>query len=258
MDKLKSQKNIAQSLELENNLLDLLPNPSGNPVVDFSAYIGKAYNFGEFFYYIFNFSTQSFDHISEGIERVLGIDPKELDPVYFKNKMHPSDLESYLDIEKVTTKFLFNGDPDQQLNYRLRYDCRILHTSGEYVRILHQILPVKGDTEGIPFRIVGVFTDISHLKMEGEISFSLIGLNGAPTYSGIEALRNRISSENVLTPRETEILLLLSEDMISKQIAAKLFISTQTVANHRKNMLMKTDSKSTIELLMKAIRNGWI
>lgn len=249
---------IAQNLELHEDLLNLLPKEAISDEMDIHDFLGKAYNFGDFFYYIFNFSTQRFDHVSGGINQVLGIAPEELDPVYFKNKMHPSDLESYMEIEKVAAKFLFNSEPDQHLNYRLRYDCRILHSGGDYVRVLHQMLPVRSNKAGVPFRIIGVFTDISHLKIEGKISFSLIGLNGAPTYLGIDSLKNQISSKNVLSKRETEILLMLSEDMISREIAAKLFISTQTVANHRKNMLMKTGTNSTIELLMKAIRNGWV
>ena len=256
---MKNRKDrIAQTRELQDNLLDLLSRNRADSEIDIHNYLGKAFDFGDFFYYIYDVSGRQFDHVSEGIKPVLGIDPEQLDPVYFKNKMHPSDFESYLEMEAVAARFLFNSEPDQQLNYRLRYDCRVLHSAGDYVRILHQILPIKSSKAGVPFRIFGIFTDISHLKMDGEISFSLIGLNGAPTYLSIDSLKNRISSENVLSKRETEILMMLSEDMISKEIAEKLFISPQTVANHRKNMLKKTRSKSTIELMMKAIRNGWI
>ena len=254
----KRKDRITQTHELQDDLLNLLSQDKPDLDVDIHNYLGKAFSFGDFFYYIFNLSTQRFVHMSEGINQVLGINLKEFNPVYFKENMHPDDLQSYLEIEKITAPFLINGDPNQLYNYRLRYDCRILHSSGEYVRILHQILPVKSTKAGVPFRIFGVFTDISHLKMDGEISFSLIGLNGAPTYLNIDSLKNRISSENVLSKRETEILMMLSEDMISKEIAEELFISPQTVANHRKNMLKKTGTKSTIELLMKAIRNGWI
>ncbi len=248
----------AHDLELREDLLSLLPKDAISSEIDLHNFLGNAYNFGDFFYYLFNLATQRFDFVGDEVYQVLGIESKDLDPIYFKNNMHPSDLDAYLEMEKIGAQFLFYSEPNQQFNYRIRYDCRIRHSDGNYVRILHQILPVKGVKDGSTFRILGVFTDISHLKMEGEISFSLIGLNGAPTYLGIDSLKNRISSENVLSKREIEILVMLSQDMISKEIAEALFISPQTVANHRKNMLMKTGAKSTIELLMKAIRNGWI
>jgi len=58
-----------------------------------------------------------------------------------------------------------------------------------------------------------------------------------------------------LTPREKEILACIAEGMSSKQIAGKLFISGYTVANHRKNMLLKTGAKSSAELVSRSISN---
>ena len=60
-----------------------------------------------------------------------------------------------------------------------------------------------------------------------------------------------------LTQREKEILSLIALGLGSKQIADRLIISENTVANHRKNMLCKTGAKSSAELiyLIKNIAN---
>ena len=52
-----------------------------------------------------------------------------------------------------------------------------------------------------------------------------------------------------LTPREKEILQCISEGMSTKQIAGRLLISENTVANHRKNMLRKKGAKSSAQLI---------
>jgi DNA-binding CsgD family transcriptional regulator len=52
-----------------------------------------------------------------------------------------------------------------------------------------------------------------------------------------------------LTNREKEILSCIAEGLSSKQIAGKLFISENTVANHRKNMLAKMGARSSAELV---------
>jgi DNA-binding CsgD family transcriptional regulator len=52
-----------------------------------------------------------------------------------------------------------------------------------------------------------------------------------------------------LTKREQEILTLIAAGFGSKQIADRLKISGSTVANHRKNMLIKTGAKSSSELV---------
>ena len=57
------------------------------------------------------------------------------------------------------------------------------------------------------------------------------------------------SIEEMLTLREQVILSLVASGLSSKQIADRLDISAWTVANHRKNMLAKTRSKSSAELI---------
>jgi len=53
----------------------------------------------------------------------------------------------------------------------------------------------------------------------------------------------------ILTHREKDILSLMVRGLSSKQIADKLDISENTVANHRKNMLSKTGAHSSAELI---------
>jgi two-component system, NarL family, nitrate/nitrite response regulator NarL len=57
------------------------------------------------------------------------------------------------------------------------------------------------------------------------------------------------NSMPVLTRREKEILVLLSEGLTSNEIAAKLFLSNYTVDTHRKNMLQKFNVHNTTALL---------
>jgi len=58
-----------------------------------------------------------------------------------------------------------------------------------------------------------------------------------------------------LTLREKEILTYIAEGFSSKQIAARLFISINTVANHRRNMLHKKGAKTSAELIRYNINN---
>ena len=52
-----------------------------------------------------------------------------------------------------------------------------------------------------------------------------------------------------LTKREQEVLAFIAEGWSTKQIAGKLFISINTVANHRRNMLRKTGARSSAEMV---------
>ena len=59
-------------------------------------------------------------------------------------------------------------------------------------------------------------------------------------------------SENILSKKEKEVLNLISEGHTTKEIAAKLFVSTRTIETHRANILKKLEVKNTAELIKKA------
>ncbi|MBN2745193.1 MAG: response regulator transcription factor [Bacteroidales bacterium] len=58
-----------------------------------------------------------------------------------------------------------------------------------------------------------------------------------------------------LTARELEVLVLICEGLSNHQIADRLFLSKRTIDKHRENILLKTNSKNTAELVVYAIRN---
>jgi DNA-binding NarL/FixJ family response regulator len=59
-----------------------------------------------------------------------------------------------------------------------------------------------------------------------------------------------------ISPREKEIIKLLTDGLTTKKIAAKLFISPHTVETHRQNILLKLGLKNTAELVKYAIQKG--
>ncbi|KOH42767.1 response regulator [Sunxiuqinia dokdonensis] len=85
------------------------------------------------------------------------------------------------------------------------------------------------------------------------------------TYFSSELLKNLVNSlrsksqhhekQNVLSERETEILILICQGFSNQEIADQLFISKRTVDKHRSNILEKSESKNTAQLVMYAIKN---
>ena len=58
-----------------------------------------------------------------------------------------------------------------------------------------------------------------------------------------------------LSPREREIVQLVSEGKTSKEIATMLGVAVKTAETHRSNVMIKLKLHSTVELVMYAIRN---
>jgi DNA-binding NarL/FixJ family response regulator len=76
----------------------------------------------------------------------------------------------------------------------------------------------------------------------------------------LEVNEKKSSGENgsQLTYSEMEVVRLISEGLTTKEIAARKFISFHTVITHRKNIFRKLGVSSVSELIMYAIKAGWI
>ena len=70
------------------------------------------------------------------------------------------------------------------------------------------------------------------------------------------ALSHTAQKPERLTLREIEIIKLLAAGRTSPQIAAGLFISEHTVETHRRNILRKTGTHTTVDLINYARRNS--
>ena len=68
----------------------------------------------------------------------------------------------------------------------------------------------------------------------------------------------RSDNNSLLTHREREIVQLIAEGQINKQVANKLNISVKTVETHRASAMHKLKLRSTADLVRYAIRNNLI
>lgn len=66
------------------------------------------------------------------------------------------------------------------------------------------------------------------------------------------------AEESILTQKEIQVLELISQDKTRKEIAAELYISEKTVANHISSILEKLEVRSRIGAVMKGVENGLI
>ena len=130
--------------------------------------------------------------------------------------------------------------------------------NGDYVRILYQGLIIEHDEHGRLLRSIGINTDITYLKQEGKPLMSFIGMDDEPSFLDVGSKNVFVENKEEFTKREKQILILLIEGKLSKEISGALGISKQTVDTHRKNMLHKKNLSNTSELIGKAIRYGWI
>lgn len=221
----------------------------------------KLWNFfliGDSYYFIINHHSLMFEFVSKEVEAVMGYHPSEFDMPFMNGKLHPDDRSWFLAIGNSIVDFFSQLPIDKVLKYKVRYDIRFRKKNGVYARILYQGILLEHDENGRILRSLGVHTDITYLKQEGKPVLSFIGMDGEPSYLDVGSKNIFIESKEELTRREKQVLKLLIEGKLSKEIGSILKISKLTVDTHRKNMLRKNNLTNTGELIGKAIRYGWI
>lgn len=71
-------------------------------------------------------------------------------------------------------------------------------------------------------------------------------------------LHQKIATHGTLSARETEVMILIVQGYINKEIADKLNISLPTVVTHRKNIMNKLKIKSVSAMTVFAVMHGYV
>ncbi len=215
--------------------------------------IDNLYPQNQSFFIIINTSTKSYDFVSQNFNFILGLDihlMKNLGPEYFLSFFHPDDLPIWLGVSKDLMDFaLQKVDLNDRKKILFTYNFRIKNIKGKYQNITAHLTPIKFDSTGTPVLA------ISHYTVVGEGEFlpiigSIKKLNKNNVYETL-FYKNYSQEEisNKLSKREIDIVQELALNYSSKDIANRLYISSHTVDQHRRNILKKLKFKSTGELV---------
>ena len=181
------------------------------------------------------FLSDRFGHyyyVTEYIEASQEIDIEKL--------VHPDDWEVVRRIDKKVWEFLNTLPEEEKLTYKYIYELRVLER-GKYVRMIYQmrILAFKEDN----FLAMGIIDIAPEQSANTSVRFQIKNcLTDEIVPFAIES-----AADNLLTPREREVLALANEGMFSKEISKKLNISIHTVNRHRQNILEKLQVDNMIE-----------
>ena len=168
------------------------------------------------------------------------------------------DIEFVAKAEKLSTNFFYEKvGYEKMLSYKTSYNFRFRLKNGEYALFNHQSLMLSLDDNGGLGKSLNIHTRIDHLSNFNTYKVSFIGLNGEPSFMNLYAdEKNQELKE--FSKREIDIIKLIGNGLNNEEIAEKLFISALTVKKHRNNILAKSDSKNTAQLIKNCILQGII
>ncbi len=222
---------------------------------------------GPYYYMVLDHKTMQYASIGGAVEQILGIKAEEMKgkPMgeYIMECIHPEDVMPFFNFAKMVIDYAETLTIAERFKLKWNFYYRAIDRSGKMKYIIHQGQPLLTDEKGILLASLEFFSDISHIRNDNTPMLSLLNLNDDKNQLFFTYKADEISSKlnpriSLLTKRENEIVRYLSEGYTSKQIAYHINISTVTVNNHRQNMLRKTNTSSTAELVKYAFMQGVI
>ena len=191
------------------------------------------------------------DFIENGLQQTLDIYHKDDFKIY-NQKVFQNNITILQQTPQKQHK-------DLLFTYNFRIKCKNKKTA----TVLQKGFYVTDEESGLPKYSIGTITDITNvLKNENMISH-IVEKNTCVNGKKLNEVLTKnyfFSGEenNLVTKQESIILFCLADGLSSKLIANKLKISVHTVNNHRQNMLIKTNTKNTAQLIVYAVKNKLI
>lgn len=170
-------------------------------------------------------------------------------PTFFEKLLHPSDVPFVQETQVATFDFLHNLKPSERKDYKLIMDLTLVHPNGYFYRVVCQSSILELDHDGNIWLVMNRIELISKNSLYASPKRQLINMKTKKR----SLFNTNESGESIsLTKRELEILRLISRGHESKEIAERLFISLNTVNNHRRKIISKTNVETMGQALLYA------
>lgn len=205
------------------------------------------------FFCVTNTQELTFEYVSKNMLALLGFDIDEMTKGgmrYFWGKIHPDDIDLWLKALDNLMQFTMDEitvDERSRMNYTWNY--RIKNSKGVYVNVIQNTTPLEFDSENKPIIGLAHYTILNtNIKMDVCASAKYLNKNNEYETKYFNNFSKKLLKDSI-SNRERDIVRLLVLDYSSREISEKLFISSNTVDTHRRNILKKLNLSSTGELV---------
>ena len=195
---------------------------------------------------------ERYDFASDNFAALFGYNPQWIKSIQkqgdlLEERIHPDDREQLAACQIEHGLFIYSLAPEERNDYQQVFQWRMLNAQQHYVNVIsrHQVL--QKDRQGKAWIIMGMMDIAPDQTPAEKIKRTVINRK-----TGRILIPANETAEALLTRREKEILSLIRQGFLSKEIAYRLNLSIYTVHNHRKNILAKLNVDHMIEAIHKA------
>jgi DNA-binding CsgD family transcriptional regulator len=198
------------------------------------------------FFYIADILKVEILFTSKMIAQMFGTEPDKLTPDRVFEVRHPDEKDKHVVLRgKIfkTAHDLYNSEKGEML---LSSCLKICNSQNKYVPFLNQAYFFNTE---IPYKTVYLIMVLTEVDMYSKKHWENHHYFGNDMSYFRYPDEQLMSTGNIFSKREFEIIQLLAKGLNTKQISDKLFLSPFTVNTHRSNILQKSGKASVHELL---------
>ncbi len=195
---------------------------------------------------------------SSNFETFLGYKKNEFEKegeYFLDSKIHTDDYIALLQNGITLFQLLTSISIEQRLNCKLINEFRILNASNQFIRIIEQQQTLELDKKGNVWLALSILDISPNQNINENLKAQILNFK---TGEFVPLFQSRLDKNMTLTKREIDILNLVKDGKLSKEISDKLFISVHTVNTHRQKILGKLSANNSLEAIKIAANLGLI
>jgi len=204
--------------------------------------------------FVFDCYSNKFVFVSNNIPESYGIDHNRFiseGHLPALEIIHPDDIPFALHVRNKIYSLLNEFPLEEKMKYKMVHEMRVKNLRGEYVRIIEQEQVLELDKSG------GIWLMLSVIDIDASHDSETTKSHLYNFETGEQIFINLLDIlDEPLTIRELEVLQLMKQGLLSKEIAITLKVSINTVNSHRQNILQKLKANNSIEAVNFAQRLG--
>ncbi|MDD3039506.1 LuxR C-terminal-related transcriptional regulator [Bacteroides sp.] len=201
-----------------------------------------------------------YTYASSNFTDLLGYDSRKIEMIeesdddYLESRIHPEDLFNMKSLQISLSEFIYNQPIEDRNNYKNIFSYRVQNAKGQYINVTSKQQVLETSESGKAWLILGVMDIASDQRPLDGVQCTVLNLKTGEMFSP----HSLAETKPELTSREIEILHLIKQGLLSKEIACKLGISIHTINIHRQNLLRKLGVQNSIEAINMGRRTGLI
>lgn len=204
---------------------------------------------------IFDLHQKQTVFFSTNFGKMLGYKPSDYEALnyrFFEPKIHP-DERYQLSLRGVSVLKIFDQfSKDEKFNHKAVYEFRMLNAENKYIRLVEQYQILELDKKGQVWLMFNMVDISPNQEIESPVKCQILNFRTGD----VIPLEVEQKPQLELTKRELEILKLVKQGYLSKEISTQLSISVHTVNTHRYRFLEKLGANNSFEAVIFASKYG--